>query len=162
MKNRSTEVTEIKGNSLKNTYGSNSLDNLVERLQSTSSPKRRYEYILWLAKSLPLLSEDFHLENTKVKGCISEVYVLGTLSNGKIQWQGYSDALITKGLLAFLIKGLNDLTPFEVLSIDQKFIEMTGLSKSLTPSRANGFLNIFLKMKSQAKNLSLPSSNSEQ
>jgi len=45
--------------------------------------------------------------------------------------------------------------------VDEKFIEMTGLSKSLTPSRANGFLNIFLKMRSQAKNLSLPSSNNE-
>ena len=141
------------------TFGSDSLDNLIERLQSTSDPKRRYEYILWLAKSLPTLPEDLHIETTKVKGCISEVYVLGILLNGKLQWKGYSDALITKGLLAFLIKALNDLTPFEVLSIDEKFIEMTGLSKSLTPSRANGFLNIFLKMRSQAKNLSLPSSN---
>ena len=79
----------------------------------------------------------------------------------KIQWKGYSDALITKGLLAFLIKGLNDLTPFEVLSVNEKFIEMTGLSKSLTPSRANGFLNIFLKMKAQAKNLSIPNSDNE-
>ena len=150
-------MTEIKEKS----YGSDSLDNLIERLQSTSDPKRRYEYILWLAKSLPLLKEDLRLETTKVKGCISEVYVLGILMNGKIQWKGYSDALITKGLLAFLIKALNELTPFEVLSIDEKFIEMTGLSKSLTPSRANGFLNIFLKMRSQAKNLSLPSSNNE-
>ena len=150
-------MTEIKEKS----YGSDSLDNLIERLQSTTDPKRRYEYILWLAKSLPLLNEDLHLEATKVKGWISEVYVLGSLLNGRIQWKGYSDALITKGLLAFLIKGLNDLTPFEVLSIDEKFIEMTGLSKSLTPSRANGFLNIFLKMRSQAKNLSLPISNNE-
>jgi cysteine desulfuration protein SufE len=154
-------VTEIKEKSFINTYGSDSLDNLIERLQSTSDPKRRYEYILWLAKSLPLLTEDLRLETTKVKGCISEVYVLGILSNGKIQWKGYSDALITKGLLAFLIKGLNDLTPFEVLSINEKFIEMTGLSKSLTPSRANGFLNIFLRMKAQAKNLSVPSSEDE-
>ena len=151
-------MTQIKEKSFINTYGSDSLDNLIERLQSTSDPKRRYEYILWLAKSLPLLSEDLHLETTKVKGCISEVYVLGMLLNGKIQWKGYSDALITKGLLAFLIKGLNDLTPFEVLSINEKFIEMTGLSKSLTPSRADGFLNIFLKMKAQAKNLSITSS----
>jgi cysteine desulfuration protein SufE len=150
-------VTEIKEKS----YGSDSLDNLIERLQSTSDPKRRYEYILWLAKSLPLLNEDLRIDTTKVKGCISEVYVLGILMNGKIQWKGYSDALITKGLLAFLIKALNELTPFEVLSIDEKFIEMTGLSKSLTPSRANGFLNIFLKMRSQAKNLSLPSSNNK-
>ena len=151
-------MTEIKEKSFINTYGSDSLDSLIKRLQSTSDPKRRYEYILWLAKSLPLLDKELHLETTKVKGCISEVYVLGILLNGRIQWKGYSDALITKGLLAFLIKGLNDLTPFEVLSINQKFIEMTGLSKSLTPSRANGFLNIFLKMKAQAKKLSLPSS----
>ena len=154
-------MTEIKEKPSLNTYGSDSLDNLISRLQSTSDPKRRYEYILWLAKSLPLLTESLHLETTKVKGCISEVYVLGTLLNGKIQWQGYSDALITKGLLAFLIKGLNDLTPFEVLSINEKFIEMTGLSKSLTPSRANGFLNIFLKMKAQAKNLSLSRPDNE-
>ena len=152
-------MTEIKEKSFINTYGSDSLDSLIKRLQSTSDPKRRYEYILWLAKSLPLLDKELHLETTKVKGCISEVYVFGILLNGRIQWKGYSDALITKGLLAFLIKGLNDLTPFEVLSINQKFIEMTGLSKSLTPSRANGFLNIFLKMKAQAKKLSLPCSD---
>ena len=154
-------MTEIKEKSFINTYGSDSLDSLIKRLQSTSDPKRRYEYILWLAKSLPLLDKELHLETTKVKGCISEVYVLGILLNGKIQWKGYSDALITKGLLAFLIKGLNDLTPFEVLSINEKFIEMTGLSKSLTPSRANGFLNIFLKMKDQAKSLSIKSSDTE-
>ena len=154
-------MTQIKEKPFINTFGSDSLDHLIERLQSTSDPKRRYEYILWLAKSLPLLTEDLHLETTKVKGCISEVYVLGILLNGKIQWKGYSDALITKGLLAFLIKALNNLTPFEVLSIDEKFIEMTGLSKSLTPSRANGFLNIFLKMKAQATTLSLPISETD-
>ena len=149
-------MAEIEEKSLTNTYGSDALDNLIERLQSTSDPKRRYEYILWLAKSLPLLSTELQLESTKVKGCISEVYVHGILVDGKIQWKGYSDALITKGLLAFLIKGLNDLTPFEVLSVNETFIEMTGLSKSLTPSRANGFLNIFLKMRAQAKILSIP------
>ena len=139
-----------------NTYGSDSLDNLIERLQSTSDPKRRYEYILWLAKSLPILTEDLHLETTKVKGCISEVFVLGILLNGKIQWKGYSDALITKGLLALLIKALSDLTPQEVIRIDPSFISATGLKGSLTPSRANGFLNILLKMKSQAQKFSQP------
>tara|TARA_Y100001968_G_scaffold184165_1_gene168729 strand:- start:3415 stop:3879 length:465 start_codon:yes stop_codon:yes gene_type:complete len=148
-------VTHIKEKSLINTYGSDSLDTLIERLQSTSDSKRRYEYILWLGKSLPILNTKLHIAKNKVQGCISEVYVQGNLVNGKIQWNGYSDALITKGLLAFLIKGLNELTPLEVLSVDPNFIQMTGLSKSLTPSRANGFLNIFLKMKTQAKHLSL-------
>ena len=69
---------------------------------------------------------------------------------GKLYWEGYSDALITKGLLAFLIIGMNELTPEEVVNIDSKFIEDTGLKASLTPSRSNGFLNILLKMQSQA------------
>ncbi len=155
-------MEQIKEKALINTYGSDSLDALIERLQSTADPKRRYEYVLWLAKKLPTLTKDMQLETTKVKGCISEVHVHGNLVNGRIKWKGYSDALITKGLLAFLIKGLNDLTPIEVLSINEKFIEMTGLSKSLTPSRANGFLNIFLKMKSQAKTLLITSSTTEQ
>ena len=154
-------MAEIEEKTFIKTYGSDSLDNLIERLQSTSDQKKRYEYILWLAKGLPLLTDDLRLESTKVKGCISEVYVHGILVDGKIQWRGYSDALITKGLLAFLIKGLNELTPFAVLSVNEKFIEMTGLSKSLTPSRANGFLNIFLKMKAQAKILSLTSSENK-
>ena len=55
-----------------------------------------------------------------------------------------------RGLLAFLISGLNELTPNEVVEIDKKFIEDTGLKSSLTPSRSNGFLNILLKMQSQA------------
>ena len=143
----------------KNTY--ENLFKLVEKLKSTNDPKRKYEYILWLAKKLKTSSESLIRSENKVKGCVSEVFVKGKLVKGKIHWEGYSDALITKGLLAFLIKGLNDLTPFEVLSINEKFIEMTGLSKSLTPSRANGFLNIFLKMKSQAKNLLIPSPDSE-
>lgn len=137
----------------KNTYGSEELDKMVFKLKGTESSQRRYEYILWLAKRLPSMPTELMNESIKVKGCISQVYVLGELIDGRLKWQGYSDALITKGLLAFLIKGLNDLTPNEVNSIDIRFIEDTGLKGSLTPSRANGFLNILLNMKTQAQNL---------
>ncbi len=142
-----SDINELK--ELKN-FGSQELNKLVYKLQSSKEARKRYEYLLWLAKSLPLLSEESFKEATKVKGCISQVYVLGKLSKGKIFWHGYSDALITKGMLAFLIKGLNNLSPKEVLAIEPKFIEATGLKSSLTPSRANGFLNIFLNMKEQA------------
>ena len=81
---------------------------------------------------------------------MSEVFVKANFKGGKLFWEGYSDALITKGLLAFLISGLNELTPNEVVKIDNKFIEDTGLKASLTPSRSHGFLNILLKMQSQA------------
>tara|TARA_Y100001968_G_C19286670_1_gene682027 strand:- start:251 stop:739 length:489 start_codon:yes stop_codon:yes gene_type:complete len=140
-------------------FGSEELDKIVKRLQSTEDAKKRYEYVLWLAKKLPLLTEDLLSEDIKVKGCISQVFVMGELVNGTIQWKGYSDALITKGLLALLIKGLNGLTPEEVCTIDQDFIKATGLKNSLTPSRANGFLNILLRMKKQAKDLMIDESS---
>ncbi len=132
-------------------YGSESLNKMIKKLKDTSDPRRRYEYILWLAKKLPEMPEDLRTETLKVKGCVSQVFVLGNLTKGRLQWEGYSDALITKGLLAFLIQGLRDLTPAEVLAINPIFITATGLNSSLTPSRANGFLNIFLAMQAQAQ-----------
>ncbi len=129
------------------------LNNIVQKLKSTNDPKRKYEYILWLGKRLPSPSNEILIPENKVKGCVSEVYVKGTLIHGKIYWQGFSDALITKGLLSFLISGLNELSPQQILNLSNNFIEDTGLKKSLTPSRSNGFLNILIKMKSQANEL---------
>ena len=126
------------------------LFNLVEKLKNSDDPKRKYEYILWLGKKLQAPNNNILIPENKVKGCVSEVFVKGTIREGKLYWEGYSDALITKGLLAFLISGLNELTPKEVVKLNNKFIEDTGLKASLTPSRSNGFLNILLKMQSQA------------
>lgn len=133
--------------------GSAALDRIVERLGSTSDPKRRYAYVLWLAKKLEPLPEAFQQEVYKVRGCVSQVYVVGQLAAGHLHWQGDSDAAITKGLLALLIEGLEGLTPAEVVAIDPAFIANTGLQGSLTPSRANGFLNIFKMMQAQARSL---------
>ena len=135
---------------IKNNFGSKELDEIVAKLGSCSEPKKRYEYLLFLAKKLPSLPLESLNNSIKVKGCISQVYVLGELKGDKLFWRGYSDALITKGMLSLLVKGLNDLTPKEVQQIDPSFITATGLNSSLTASRVNGFLNIFLKMKSQA------------
>ena len=134
-------------------YGSQSLNEMIKKLSATSDPKRRYEYILWLAKKLPNLPEESRTEAIKVKGCVSQVFVCGELKDREMQWKGYSDALITRGLLAFLIQGLSNLTPEEVLGIKPDFIKATGLQGSLTTSRANGFLNIFLAMQKQAQSL---------
>ena len=123
---------------------------IVDKLKSSDDPNRKYEYILWLGKKLESPKGNILNKKYKVLGCVSEVFVKANLSNDKLYWEGYSDALITKGLLAFLIKGLNELTPKEVIDLNIKFIEETGLKNSLTPSRSNGFLNILLKMKSQA------------
>jgi cysteine desulfuration protein SufE len=135
------------------TTGSIALDRIVERLGSTNDPKRRYEYVLWLAKKLEPLPEALRQEAYKVRGCVSQVYVVGQAVDGQLHWLGDSDAAITKGLLALLMEGLEGLSPAEVLAIDPAFIASTGLQGSLTPSRANGFLNIFKMMQAQARSL---------
>ncbi|QEY30975.1 SufE family protein [Synechococcus sp. RSCCF101] len=126
------------------------LDRMVSRLRDTSDPRRRYEYVLWLARRLEPLPEELKQEVFKVRGCVSQVYVVGHLEEGLLRWQGESDAQITKGLLALLIEGLSGLRPDQVAEMDPGFIAETGLQASLTPSRANGFLNIFRMMQSQA------------
>jgi cysteine desulfuration protein SufE len=130
--------------------GSEKLDQMVERLKGTADPKRRYEYVLWLAKKLQPLPDNFRNDAFKVKGCVSQVYVVGQLVEGKLHWQGDSDAAITKGLLALLIEGLEGLEPAAAAAIDPAFLSETGLQASLTPSRANGFLNILKMMQAQA------------
>ncbi len=133
--------------------GSPALDRIVERLGSTSDPRRRYEYVLWLAKKLEPLPDELRQDAFKVKGCVSQVYVVGSLQDGRLHWRGDSDAQITKGLLALLIEGLEGLTPAEATALDPSFIAATGLQASLTPSRANGFLNILRTMQAQASRL---------
>ncbi|MCP9882469.1 SufE family protein [Cyanobium sp. Alchichica 3B3-8F6] len=133
--------------------GSPALDQIVARLAGTTDPRRRYEYVLWLAKKLEPLPEDFRDDAFKVKGCVSQVFVVGELVDGKLHWRGDSDAAITKGLLALLIQGLEGLTPAQATAIDPSFIAATGLQASLTPSRANGFLNILRLMQAQAQAL---------
>ncbi len=123
---------------------------LVQKLKNADDPKRKYEFILWLGKKLKVPDNSILIYENKVQGCVSEVFIKANYQKGKLFWEGYSDALITKGLLAFLINGMNELTPEEVVSLNSKFIEETGLKASLTPSRSNGFLNILLKMQSQA------------
>ena len=133
--------------------GSPALDRIVERLKTSSDPKRRYEYVLWLAKKLEPLPDAFRQDAFKVKGCVSQVYVVAELQDGRLHWQGDSDAAITKGLLALLIEGLEGLEPAQAASLDTAFLAETGLQTSLTPSRANGFLNILAMMKAQARAL---------
>jgi cysteine desulfuration protein SufE len=133
--------------------GSQKLDQIVERLKGTADPKRRYEYVLWLAKKLEPLPEAFRNEAFKVKGCVSQVYVVAELVDGRLHWQGDSDAAITKGLLALLIEGMEGLEPAAAAAIDPAFLAETGLQASLTPSRANGFLNILRMMQAQASAL---------
>ena len=81
----------------------NNLSKLVEKLKKSEDPKRKYEYILWLGKKLKEPDSKILIDENKVKGCVSEVFVKATIKAGKLFWEGYSDAIISNGLLAFLI-----------------------------------------------------------
>lgn len=126
------------------------LERIVQRFQQISEPRRRYEFLLWFAKRVPELSEADKVPENKVLGCVSQVYITATLKDSRIFFHGDSDAQITKGLVGLLIEGLNGLTPHEIAQLTPEFIQRTGLDISLTPSRSNGFYNIFKTMQRQA------------
>jgi cysteine desulfuration protein SufE len=132
------------------------LERIVQRFKRASSNKLRYEQLITIAQKLPTFPEDQRIADNKVPGCVSQVYVIANLDeHGKVQFQGDSDSQLTKGLVAFLIMGMNGMTPTEVVQLDPNFIQETGLQASLTPSRANGFYNIFQTFKKKAKNCDL-------
>ena len=126
------------------------LDKIVQRFARISEPKRRYEQLLWYAKKLDALPEDAKTPENKVPGCVSQVYITADLLDEKVRFQGDSDAQITKGLLAMLIAALDGLSPGEIVQLTPDFIKETQLDVSLTPSRANGFYNIFKTMQKKA------------
>jgi cysteine desulfuration protein SufE len=127
-----------------------SLAKIVERFKRRTNQKQRYEQLLWYAKRLQDMPEDNKVPENKVPGCVSQVYITANLEDGKVWYLGDSDAQLVKGLVALLVEGLNGLTPEEIVQISPDFIQETGLNVSLTPSRANGFYNIFQTMKKKA------------
>ncbi len=126
------------------------LAKIVKRFKRASEPKRRYEQLIWYAQKLPEFPAEDKTTVNKVPGCVSQVFVTASLDGDKITYQGDSDSQLTKGLLALLIEGLNGLTPAEIVQLTPDFIQETGLNVSLTPSRANGFYNIFKAMQKKA------------
>lgn len=130
-----------------------SLDKVVQRFKRTTDVKRKYELLLWFAKRLGEMPESAKVAENKVPGCVSQVFVTATLVEGGVQFQADSDAQLTKGLAAVLVEGLNGLPAAEVVQLTPDFIQETGLSVSLTPSRANGFYNIFNTMQQKALGL---------
>jgi cysteine desulfuration protein SufE len=126
------------------------LERIVDRLKRRTDPKQKYEQLLAYAKKLEPMPEEAKIQANKVQGCVSQVYITADLEDGKLHYRGDSDAQLVKGLVALLIEGLNGLTPEEILQVTPDFIEETGLKVSLTPSRANGFYNIFQLMKKKA------------
>ena len=130
-----------------------SLDKLVQKFARVQDPKKGYELLLFLAKKLPPIEDSDRIEENKVPGCVSQVFINAELKDGAVFYRGDSDSQLTKGLAALLIQGLSGLEPQVIADLSPDFIQQTKLNVSLTPSRANGFYNIFKMMQGRAAQL---------
>ncbi len=126
------------------------LAKIVQRFQHATEPKRRYEQLIWYGTKLKEFPETDKIPENKVMGCVSQVYITAEFRDGGVFFQGDSDSQLTKGLVGLLIEGLNGLPAQEIVNLAPDFIQETGLNVSLTPSRANGFYNIFKTMQAKA------------
>ncbi|PIS11816.1 MAG: Fe-S metabolism protein SufE [Bdellovibrio sp. CG10_big_fil_rev_8_21_14_0_10_47_8] len=114
-------------------------DQAAKDFQNLNSWEDRYKKIISMGKSLPDLPDTLRTEESKVKGCQSQVWLHAKLnSQGDIEFQGDSDALLVKGLVALLLQIYSGVTPEEILSTPPDFLKAIGFEGNLSPSRANG------------------------
>ncbi len=137
------------------------LAKILQRFQRPGNSKQRYEQLIWYGNQLQPMPEAAKTAGNKVPGCVSQVFLTADLKEGKVWYQGDSDAQLVKGLVGLLVQGLNGLSPEEIMAIGPDFIQDMGLNVSLTPSRANGFYNIFQTMQKKALGYHLGSLDSE-
>ena len=107
----------------------------------------KYEYLIELSGSLPAIGEEHRNEQFLIRGCQSRVWVDAELRDGKIYFTADSDAIITKGIIALLIRVLSGRTPQEIVDSDLYFIDRIGLRENLSPTRANGLLAMIKQLK---------------
>ncbi|MEW6469714.1 MAG: SufE family protein [Bacteroidota bacterium] len=110
----------------------------------------KYEHIIEQGKSLPLIAEKYKTDDRLIKGCQSKVWLHSEVKNGRIVYTADSDAIITKGLVALVIRVLSGHTPDEIVNAKMEFVNKIGLKEHLSPTRANGLVNMIKQMKLDA------------
>lgn len=111
---------------------------------------QRYEYMIELGKSLPLIDDEYKTEDKLIKGCQSRVWLNSELKDGKIIFTADSDAIITKGIVAILVRAFSNQSPQDILDANTVFIDQIGLKEHLSPTRANGLVSMIKQMKLDA------------
>ena len=110
----------------------------------------KYDYLISLSESLPVIAPEHKTDEYIIEGCQSRVWVDAELRNGKVYFAADSDAIITKGIIALLIRVMNGRTPAELLEMDLYFIDRIGLRENLSPTRSNGLLAMIKQMRMYA------------
>jgi cysteine desulfuration protein SufE len=107
----------------------------------------KYNYIIEMGKSLPLIDPKYKTDQYLITGCQSQVWLHADYSDGRITFTADSDAIITKGIVHLLIRVLSDQTPEEIISSDMQYIDRIGLKEHLSPTRSNGLVSMIKQMK---------------
>ncbi|MFT5755226.1 MAG: cysteine desulfuration protein SufE [Flavobacterium sp.] len=125
-------------------------DEIVDEFSMFEDWMQRYEYIIELGKSLPIIEEKYKTEDNIIKGCQSKVWVHGEEQGEKIVFSADSDAILTKGIIAILIRVFSNQKPEAILEANTDFIDEIGLKEHLSPTRANGLVSMIKQIKMYA------------
>jgi cysteine desulfuration protein SufE len=125
-------------------------DQIVDEFSMFDDWMQRYEYIIELGKGLPLIEEKYKTEDNIIKGCQSKVWVHGEQKGDKIVFTADSDAILTKGIIAILIRAFSNQKASDILDANTDFIDEIGLKEHLSPTRANGLVSMIKQIKMYA------------
>lgn len=126
-------------------------DEMIEEFGYFPDWLDRYQQLIDLAHTLPEASEELHCNENLIKGCQSRVWIQCQEENGLLHFSADSDAIITKGIAALLVKVLDGHTPQEIANADLYMIEKIGLKENLSPTRANGLVSMVERIRECAK-----------
>mgnify|MGYP003605161050 CR=1 FL=1 len=125
-------------------------DEIVDEFSMFDDWMQRYEYIIDLGKALPLIDENYKTEDNIITGCQSKVWVHANKIDDKIVFTADSDAILTKGIIAVLVRSFSNQTASDILEANTDFIDKIGLKEHLSPTRANGLVSMIKKIKMYA------------
>ncbi len=125
-------------------------DEIIDEFSMFEDWEERYQYMIDLGKELPLIQPQYKTEDNIIKGCQSKVWVHAEMNEDKIAFTADSDAIITKGIIAILIRVFSDQHPKEIIDANTDFIDQIGLKEHLSPTRANGLVSMIKQLKMYA------------
>ncbi|WP_299714031.1 SufE family protein [uncultured Tenacibaculum sp.] len=125
-------------------------EEIIDEFSMFEDWMERYEYIIELGKSLPIIDDEYKLDENLIKGCQSKVWMHSEIDTDKIKFTADSDAILTKGIVALLLRVYSDQTPKAILEADTNFIDEIGLKEHLSPTRANGLVSMVKQIKMYA------------
>ena len=131
-------------------------DSIIEEFSMFDDWLDKYDYLIELSDTLPAIAAEHRTDDYIIKGCQSRVWVDARMEDGKVYFSADSDAIITKGIIALLIRVMSGRTPQELLDMELYFIDAIGLSENLSPTRSNGLVAMIKQMRMYALAFNTP------